>query len=347
MLCVLIALTPATGTIAADAGCRPTRGIRVQAQFDDGAVRSAVLGSLGTTGLMLGDPSTGEPLWSASASPTSLQVFPDMTAAFGESLAVVDLNQDGVHDRLYAGDRAGRLWRFALHSGAEPGQWAQGGVWADLSAPGGGRGFIAPPDIALHLPADQPPWISVAIGSASIGTGPVENRLYVLRDVRDGSPAGPFTELDLIEVTPLLAAGLPLPAPAGATARGYFVSLGGRQVFASSLTLQGQVHFIIADTLEALAARCTGDEVPTASVNASIAVVRAADGAPGGTNGDPAAGTQDQGRTLPRAIPADSRIGLAALEGGGAGCEADGLALPDCGLDGSIRLRNWRREDAD
>ena len=105
-----------------------------------------------------------------------------MTAAFGNSLTVIDLDGDGIHDRLYAGDRIGRLWRFDLDAAAPAQHWASGAVFANLGTPGIARGFIAAPDVALVTNANNESWLSIAMGTATMGTGAPSNRFYVLRD---------------------------------------------------------------------------------------------------------------------------------------------------------------------
>ena len=69
-------------------------------------------------GLRLLDPVDGRELWSAGAGAGTTQQIAAMDAAFGTSLVALHLDEDGLHDRLYAGDRAGRLWRFDLRAGA-------------------------------------------------------------------------------------------------------------------------------------------------------------------------------------------------------------------------------------
>src|SRR5690606_23734483 len=91
------------------------------------------------------------------------------------------LDADGLHDRIYAGDLAGRLWRFDIHHGAPAGQWAAGGVFADFSNVEG-RGFLAAADVSLSAPAGAAPWLNIAIGTAAPGNPAANNRFYALRD---------------------------------------------------------------------------------------------------------------------------------------------------------------------
>nr|PZN63949.1 MAG: hypothetical protein DIU62_10475 [Pseudomonadota bacterium] len=123
---------------------------------------------------------TGRLLWSAGTD-SVVQRFDGLDAPFTGSLAAIDLDADGLHDRIYAGDMAARLWRFDVQHGAPAGEWLTGGVFADFRN-AEGRGFIAPPDISLSAPPGATAWLNIALGTAAPGNPAANNRLYVLRD---------------------------------------------------------------------------------------------------------------------------------------------------------------------
>ncbi|MGC4027463.1 MAG: hypothetical protein QM696_01130 [Steroidobacteraceae bacterium] len=329
------------------ADCRPARAIPLQIRFADEAPRAALLRAQGT-GLALEDSRSGVRLWSAGPDAGGSQQFSDMRSAFGESLTAVHLDADGVHDRLYAGDRAGRLWRFELQADARPERWLRGGIWADLGLPGGGRGFLAAPDVTLLQVPGLHPWLNVALGSATTGPVPVENRFYFLRDVLAAElPAQPVTEADLLRLSP--PGGIMDARRHETPVHGYYLALGNVQVFAPALTLAGRLHFTVVETAQPLAVQCPDNTVPIHPGAVSVTVLRAEDGATADTNGDGQIDSRDLRSSLPRALPADARIDLMPSAEGTAEllCEVGGEALPGCALDTAPHPAGWRREDAD
>ncbi len=194
------------------------------------------------------DPQTNATLWSAGAGTAAIQGFPAMTAAFSGSFIALDTDHDGLHDRLYAGDLAGRLWRFDLHNGAAAADFASGGVFANFGN-ASGRGFRAPPDVSLATAPGAAPWFNIALGTASPGQSEANNRFYVLRD---HAPFQPWTDAQYRDWQPLreadllqVAAGEP---PRTAVNTGWFIELHGGDVLSASLTVAGRTVFAIADT---------------------------------------------------------------------------------------------------
>ncbi len=98
---------------------------------------------------------------------------------------------------------------------------------ADLGAPGGGRGFIARPDIArIEGPAGTS-WLNIAIGTINTDVPRNDHRMYVLRDLINNPPSPPMVESDLE----------PLAPPAGVSRgnkHGYYPPLGSVQVVAAA-----------------------------------------------------------------------------------------------------------------
>jgi hypothetical protein len=314
-------------------------------QFATEAPRDALLESTLPDGLRLRDPATGDELWSASSRAVSTQQIAGMDAAFGASLAAVHLDADGLHDRLYAGDRAGRLWRFDLRRGARVSSWARATLLADLRAPGGGRGFIAAPDVTLVGTADADAWLNIAIGTANAGAQRADHRFYVLRDALAATaPAAPLTEADLALLAPPLGV-------ANGSARGYYLPLGTAQVLAQALTLDGRIYFTAFENPANLLAACASGTLPTTAAPLSVTVLRARDGAVAEqSNGNSGTDHSNLRRALPRPMPASSGVELAATPIAADGrlpCTVDGEALPGCFLDTRPRRSWWRREDAD
>jgi len=340
-LCILVA--PAANT--ADARCQAPAPLTMRVHFAGEAPREVLLQSSLPNGLRLLDPVDGRELWSAGAGPDVTQQIAGMDAAFGSSMMAVHLDEDGFHDRLYAGDRTGRVWRFDLRVGAHPRSFLRAGVLADLRVPGGGRGFLAAPDITRIESPGTPPWLNIAIGTANTGAPRADHRFYVLRDALNTPlPALAITEADLELLAPPLGIG-------NSRARGYYLSLGSSQVLAQSLTVNGRIHYTAVDHGPSQFAPCDIGSLPTTAATLSVTVVRAADGAvPVDTDGNDRIDRADLRRPLPRVLPANAAVVLALNPAGPDDrihCQIDGEILPDCSLDTRPQRTWWRREDAD
>jgi type IV pilus assembly protein PilY1 len=149
---------------------------------------------------------TGELVWSASAANTAdttqQAYFPEMTNAVTGQIRVLDLNDDGFADRLYAADLGGRVWRFDVHNPDAEGEFfnVTGGVLASLGGAASAtasdnRRFYYAPDIALGA-ADGENFFNVVIASgyrAHPKDAGIADHFYVIRDYY------PFAELGLSE----------------------------------------------------------------------------------------------------------------------------------------------------
>lgn len=335
-----LAAWPHADLHAAQPECRQPAPLRLRVRFADEAARDALLESTVDHGLRLIDATTRRELWTAGSAGDVTQKVADMRSAFGSSFTALHLDADGVHDRIYAGDQSGRLWRFDLRTGAKPSGWMQAAVLADLGAAAGGRGFIAPPDVTRLQTADGRSWLSIAIGSANTGNGQSEQRFYVIRDSLGGEPP----------VQPLREADLELRAShatATEAAHGYYYSLGHAQVVARALTLNGITRFTVVAGNHNLLAGCSGG-IRFNLTQASVGTVRASDGAVVHDN----SGREHSGnplQPLARQVPADAEVAITATAdaSGRQLCHVDSEALPDCFVDTRPRRVWWRREDAD
>ncbi len=249
----VVALLLCTGIGVATAGagepsaCLPKPPVPLTVRIGGSAPLRALLVGGSSPTLQVIDARSGALLWAAGAAAPAQQRFAAMTAPFGGSLVALDTDGDRLDDRLYAGDRDGRLWRFDLHNGAAADAWASGGVFADFSN-SAGRGFLAPPDVALMSAPGTAPWFSIALGTAAPGSPDANNRFYVLRDAtpfeawtdsqyRDWQP---LRESDLLQVTDLNNHA------ADAAGAGWFIELGSGDVLSASLTTAGTTVFAIA-----------------------------------------------------------------------------------------------------
>jgi hypothetical protein len=344
-IALLTAVTGLCAHVAASAlpACRATDAVPIQVLIGPAtAAQVALLRGGVFPPLSIELPGTGQVLWSAAAVPPAAQSFPAMHAQFAGSLLPLDLDGDGLHDRLYAGDVAGQLWRFDLHHGAAPAAWATGGVLADLSG-GAARGLLAPPDVSLASPGEVPaggtPWFNIAVGTARIGTGFFDNRFYVLRDqapfdvwsAADYARWRPLRDSDLVQVGRM---GDPLAAPAP---NGYFFSVGAGDVLAPSLTVSGRATLAMG-TAAGAAANC--------QVAVTVAAIEIATGREHST---PATGGGNT--SAPARLSVTTRAGdpfTLKVDGRGqAVCSLGGTHVAACDVNTAPKRRWWRREDAD
>lgn len=120
-----------------------------------------------------------------------------MTSGIPARPRVIDLNGDGITDRLYVGDMGGRVWRFDVNdvSDSGNGNLLTGGVIASLGAGHlssptvndlpDHRQFMNTPDIALVDDKDLGRYLTIAIGSGERqhpNQKSTTNRFYVLKD---------------------------------------------------------------------------------------------------------------------------------------------------------------------
>lgn len=131
------------------------------------------------------DADTGELLWSASNSDSSL-VVPEMEYSIPGRVSVVDRNNDGLADHMYASDMGGQLFRFDIYNNKTGSDFIRGARIADFGgeAEQDNRRFFYGPDIAqIAIGSDL--YYAVAIGSgkrASPLDRVIEDRFYMLRD---------------------------------------------------------------------------------------------------------------------------------------------------------------------
>src|SRR5690606_19522538 len=141
------------------------------------------------------DAATGERLWWAGPTGSGANlIIPEMESSIPSDVRVVDMNADGLADRMYVGDMGGRIFRFDIINGADPElneQLVYGGMIAavgagelDDPATADNRKFFHPPDPALIVEGDLR-FINIAIGSGNQDhpLGKVnQDRLFSIRD---------------------------------------------------------------------------------------------------------------------------------------------------------------------
>jgi len=339
-------LSAATGPAQAGSGileCMPPRTVDVTVRIgrDVAPVTLKLAGGI-SPALRLFDAQTGAMRWSAAAAAPASQVFPGMRAGFAGSLAVVDLDGDGLHDRIYAGDLAGRLWRFDIHHGERADALFTGGIFASLGGEPAVRAFLAPPDLSFTAAAGHPSAINIAIGTASLWQGQERNRFYVLRDrapfevwsAEDYLRWRPLTEADLVWANdPSRAAGAS-PDPQG----GFYVSLEHGSVVLPSITVSGRTFMAVADDFARSGSTC--------GVAVTVSSLSLENGRPVAVSG----GVNDGGGTmrLPERIALSAAFHIEAAAGVAvATCRLGDVEIPGCTVSTRPTPLWWRREDAD
>jgi Tfp pilus tip-associated adhesin PilY1 len=354
---VLLPLLPATVHAAAGTApaCKDPEAAPVRIRLgDQGPAAIGIDGRISGSerfGLELREARSGALLWTAGAAAGALLQVPAMDARILARPVPVDLDGDGWHDRIYAADAAGKIWRIELTNGMAREDWARAALLADLSG-NGLRGFLAAPDIALHEAQGRIPWLSIALGSASFQDQPAANRFYVLRDSATAAPEDvpvvPIVDADLILSEGTQGIG---SLREDVRPRGYYLPLGAAQVLAPSLTVGGVVVFTLAQATSLQAGGCA---LLASGMPARIEVraVAAATGAPSfDLNADGLLDSRDAVLALQSARPADSTVRMAAGDAadtpGQRHCLIGNDRVPGCTLDTRLRRRYWLREDAD
>jgi type IV pilus assembly protein PilY1 len=124
-------------------------------------------------GVHMLDLETGEEIWRAGPDAGADLQLTGMTRSFPNALRVIDLNGNGIADRIYGTDVGGQIWRFDLFPGQNPADAVTGGVIARIGAegiasptPADTRRVYNSPDVALFEdPIQNRRYISVSVGT--------------------------------------------------------------------------------------------------------------------------------------------------------------------------------------
>lgn len=146
------------------------------------------------------DAATGAQLWRAGPDtdgsaqlkiPTSLSTDRRMNNSIPADVRVIDLDGDGLADRMYVSDTGARVWRFDIFNGQSASSLVTGGVIASLGRAGGAgsdptdaRRFYYAPDVSL-IKQNGSSFINIALGSGYRGhplDTQIHDRFYALRD---------------------------------------------------------------------------------------------------------------------------------------------------------------------
>ncbi len=174
-------------------------------------------------------------------------ILPAGMGSVPADLAVLDRDNDGLYDRIYATDTKGNVWRVDIDD-ASPGNWQS---YKIASLGGGGanaRKFLNKPDVVFGATYD-----AVLVGSGDREhpfENTVTNRFYMLKDTKVGLTGGMFcgssgaertcVESDLVDVTSNPYQDTQLPS----TANGWYLTLAtGEKVVGNATTVFGATFF--------------------------------------------------------------------------------------------------------
>ena len=226
--------------------------------------------------IYLVDADSGERVWWAGPAGgpggTPNLTIDLMSNSIPGDIRAVDLDDDGLTDRLYAADTRGQIIRIDLRKeNTGVADLATGGVIAQLGAvdsAAGNRRFYVSPDVALIKQPDDidvAPFLTISIGSgyrAHPLDTIIDDRFYVIRDpditpnsstllTLTQSPNSPLTESNLLDITDnVIGQGNEADRAAAIesleNANGFLLQLNagaGEKVLNTSRTFDGQVIF--------------------------------------------------------------------------------------------------------
>lgn len=192
------------------------------------------------------DAHTGERIWVGYNGATIIEGehFADMDFSFPGDLSILDINQDGYMDQMYAADVGGQVWRFDVNNEESISQLIDGGVIASLAgtSESSARRFFNKPNVSIFSQKGQHK-LAVSIGSGTrfnpLNTV-IEDNFYTifLSDVYSKPMSyTKLTGLDLVDRT-TTSDNTPIP-------NGWFIGLPntGEKVLASSVTAANTIFF--------------------------------------------------------------------------------------------------------
>ncbi|MEO1575408.1 MAG: PilC/PilY family type IV pilus protein, partial [Pseudomonadota bacterium] len=213
---------------------------------DDGGYVPSTMGSA----VYIVDAKTGQQLWRASSEADADLTLTDMVYPIPSDITVLDINRDGLADRMYVGDTGGQVWRFDNLDGE-----LSGAVFANLgsdASQGDERRFYNAPSVARIITRTGS-FLTISMGSgwrAHPLATENNDRFYVLKDVNvftpqldgSGNPLypDPLTNDDLFEIE----LGVAPDSSELASSGGWYLPLAsGEKNLSSALTADNRVFF--------------------------------------------------------------------------------------------------------
>ncbi len=203
------------------------------------------------------DSATGNVLWRGGIDAGATKRFDapgrSMSYSFPAEIKVVDLDGNGLMDRLYAADMGGQVWRFDVTNGAAAAELVVGGVIAQLGAAGDAtptlaenRRFYYSPDVAV-VNTRLASFTHVGLGSGhrEHPLGVVnEDRFYALRDKNVGHMTqAQFDALSIVNDGDFVPVTTTTTTISPAAAGWRLDLLPGEKVLAEARTIANEVFF--------------------------------------------------------------------------------------------------------
>jgi len=225
-------------------------------------------------GVHILDLMSGATLWRGgpdAAAASEGKQFTGMTRSMPNQIRVVDVNVDGLADRMYASDMGGQLWRFDVINGQPASTLVNGGVIAQLGAEGlstptaaDTRRFYNAPDLSLFNDVKQSRrFIAISIGSGyrahPLDTSSAD-KFYSVRDDKvfnvltqtEYDNYATVTEADLVEVS-----GQKNAVITSSDSGWKFTLPANQMVLADSITFDDSVFFVAFSPDSDAATSCT------------------------------------------------------------------------------------------
>ena len=209
---------------------------------------------------------TGAKLWSVGPTSSHNLTKSDMIYSIPATVRVLDTNNDGLADQMYAGDVGGQLWRFDITNGNSAAQLVTGAVIADISGTteDSARRFYHEPDVSVIIENNRRK-LAIVIGSGYHAHPLSElttDRVYMIKQSNvtsapeDGTDSGndpdyvELTEANLYNATNnLIGEGSTSQQAAAlidlAAASGWYITLEdeGEKMLSTPLSISGEVFF--------------------------------------------------------------------------------------------------------
>ena len=222
-------------------------------------------------GVHMLDLFSGQTIWRAGHTSTTADLkLAGMTRAIPTQIKVVDVNGDGMADRMYSSDMGGQLWRFDISNGNNDDKLVAGGVIAQLGAEGlttptaaETRRFYNSPDVALFNDTRQNRrFIAVNIGSGYRAHPLDLDASDAFYSLRDSNVFNALTQTEYDNITPLTEADLvditgSVNATVTAADDGWMLRLPtSEMVLADAVTFNDEVFFVSFEPDSSGAAAC-------------------------------------------------------------------------------------------
>lgn len=192
------------------------------------------------------DAITGDRLWIGYDGATVFEGehFVDMDYSMPANISIIDINQDGLADQMYASDVGGQIWRFDINNGEPVSNLVDGGVIARVSGSGpeNTRRFFNKPNVSMLAKNGQLK-IAVSIGSGSRFNPLNEvivDRFYTIFQNEVNSRPGSYTVLTELDLDDRTYNTSDIP-----DSKGWYITLNnlGEKVLSDSVTVNNTIFF--------------------------------------------------------------------------------------------------------